>query len=140
MAITNVFQKKHSTPDRGDSIRSSFTATGDTADIETEKGPFDDESKVPFMTARTFFMAVLVSFGGLCFGYDTGQISGFLEMDNFLERFADEKNPPGFSNVRSGLIVGMVSSSDGLLSLEADGGVALNWHTYRRIDSRTSRK
>lgn len=54
-------------------------------------------------------MAVLVSFGGLCFGFDTGQISGFLEMDNFLDNFADERNPLGFSNVRSGLIVGMVS-------------------------------
>lgn len=108
MAVKTMFQKKPSQPGRGDSIRSSFTATGNTADIETEKGPFDDESKVPFLTARTFFMAVLVSFGGLCFGFDTGQISGFLEMDNFLGHFADQHNPPAFSNVRSGLIVGMV--------------------------------
>ena len=34
---------------------------------------FDDDSKVPFMTARTFFMTVVVSIGGICFGYDTGQ-------------------------------------------------------------------
>ncbi len=116
MAITKMFQKKSPQPGRQDSIRSSFTATGDTADIETEKGPFDDESKVPFLTARTFFMAVLVSFGGLCFGFDTGQISGFIEMDNFLKRFADQKNPLAFSNVRSGLIVGMVSSLENPLS------------------------
>merc|ERR1711964_703760 len=45
-----------------------------------EKGAYDD-SKVPFMTARTFFMCILVSMGGICFGYDTGQISGFLEME-----------------------------------------------------------
>lgn len=50
---------------------------------------------------------------GICFGYDTGQISGFQEMDNFLYQFADERNgPPGdqylFSWRRSGLIVGMV--------------------------------
>ncbi len=76
MAAKTMFQRKQSQPGRGDSIRSSFTAAGDTADIETEKGPFDDESKVPFLTMRTFFMAVLVSFGGLCFGFDTGQISG----------------------------------------------------------------
>merc|ERR1719337_168891 len=36
-----------------------------------EKGAYDD-SKVPFMTARTFFMCILVSMGGICFGYDTG--------------------------------------------------------------------
>lgn len=29
---------------------------------------FDDDSKVPFLTARTFFMTVLVSMGGICFG------------------------------------------------------------------------
>ena len=49
--------------------------------------------------------------GGLIFGYDTGQISGFLAMDNFLERFG-EYDPIlqaySFSNVRAGLIVGMV--------------------------------
>ncbi|KIX94461.1 uncharacterized protein Z520_09847 [Fonsecaea multimorphosa CBS 102226] len=109
MAIKRFFQKNPSTSRRGDSVRSSFTQNGDTVDVETEKGPFDDESKVPFLTLRTFFMAVLVSFGGLCFGYDTGQISGFLEMQDFLRNFADQKNPLGFSNVRSGLIVGMLS-------------------------------
>lgn len=58
-------------------------------------------------------MAVLVSMGGFIFGYDTGRISGFLEMPNFLGRFADTTNPetgePAFSNGRSGTIVGLVS-------------------------------
>lgn len=47
------------------------------------------------------------------FGYDTGQISGFLAMPNFLERFGQFKSQTGkfyFSNVRAGLIVAMVSS------------------------------
>ncbi|KEF56351.1 MFS transporter, SP family, sugar:H+ symporter [Exophiala aquamarina CBS 119918] len=112
MAVLDMLKKQQpptAVPERGASARSSFTATGETSNIETEKGPFDDESKVPFLTIRTFFMAVLVSFGGLCFGYDTGQISGFLEMDNFLENFADQQDPIGFSNVRAGLIVGMLS-------------------------------
>ncbi|KIV78776.1 hypothetical protein PV11_06386 [Exophiala sideris] len=109
MAITNMFRRQPAASQQADSTGTSFTATGDTTNIEAEKGPFNDEAKLPFMTLRTFFMAVLVSFGGLCFGYDTGQISGFLEMNNFLSNFADRRNPLAFSNVRSGLIVGMLS-------------------------------
>lgn len=72
--------------------------------------------KVPILTFRTFLMAMLVAMGGFIFGYDTGQISGFLEMSVFLERFGQPTNdlatyPSGyyFTNVRSGLIVALLS-------------------------------
>jgi sugar porter (SP) family MFS transporter len=50
-------------------------------------------------------------------GFDTGQISGFLEMPDFLERFhdlgdqpnKDLPNPYAFSNVRAGTIVALLS-------------------------------
>lgn len=71
--------------------------------------------KIPNITFRTVIMTVLVAMGGFIFGYDTGQISGFLEMEVFLEMFGQagpvtSKSPSGyyFTNVRSGLIVGMV--------------------------------
>lgn len=71
--------------------------------------------KFPPVTFRTVFMTMLVAMGGFIFGYDTGQISGFLEMEVFLERFGQlgpvtQEHPTGyyFSNVRSGLIVGLV--------------------------------
>lgn len=49
------------------------------------KDVFDDNSKRPFLTARTFAMTILVSMGGICFGYDTGQISGFQYVDYTIE-------------------------------------------------------
>jgi SP family sugar:H+ symporter-like MFS transporter len=62
---------------------------------------------------RILLMAVLVSMGGFIFGYDTGQISGFLEMPDFLERFADTTDPKtgglAFTNPRSGCIVALLS-------------------------------
>ncbi|PQE09723.1 putative low-affinity hexose transporter HXT3 protein [Rutstroemia sp. NJR-2017a BBW] len=71
---------------------------------------------VPSLTARTVFMTTLVAMGGFIFGYDTGQISGFLEMAVFLRRFGQPTSnltahPTGyyFTNVRSGLIVGLLS-------------------------------
>jgi len=72
---------------------------------------------IPHVTLRTVFMAILVAMGGFIFGYDTGQISGFLEMKVFLQRFGQpgpvtKDTPTGyhFTNVRSGLIVALVSS------------------------------
>ncbi|KAF4120939.1 MFS transporter, SP family, sugar:H+ symporter [Geosmithia morbida] len=70
-----------------------------------------DYSPLPRVTMRTFVMALLVSMGGVIFGYDTGQISGFLEMPDFLDRFG-QTNSDGekyFGTVRSGLIVALLS-------------------------------
>lgn len=69
------------------------------------------DTPVPRVTLRAFVMGAFVSMGGLLFGYDTGQISGFQEMSNYLERYG-ELNADGeykFSTVRSGLIVSLLS-------------------------------
>ncbi|KAK2025644.1 general substrate transporter [Colletotrichum zoysiae] len=70
-----------------------------------------DYSPLKRITGRSWAMGILISMGGMVFGYDTGQISGFLEMPDFRQRFG-EAGPDGtyhFSNVRSGLIVGLLS-------------------------------
>ncbi|KAK5560225.1 hexose transporter hxt5 [Exophiala xenobiotica] len=70
-----------------------------------------DYSPLRRVTWASFWMGMLVSMGGFIFGYDTGQISGFLAMPDFLDRFG-QRHSDGtayFSNVRSGLIVAMLS-------------------------------
>ncbi|KAL2869129.1 sugar porter family MFS transporter [Aspergillus lucknowensis] len=69
------------------------------------------DTPIPLLTWRSFVMGIFVSMGGFTFGYDTGQISGFLEMDNFLRRYGELQSDGSyhFSNVRSGLIVALLS-------------------------------
>ncbi|KAK8438406.1 hexose transporter hxt5 [Candidozyma auris] len=49
----------------------------------------------------------LVAFGGFVFGFDTGTISGFVAMDDFVERFGQLKASGEYylSNSRTGLMV-----------------------------------
>ncbi|ODM24329.1 hypothetical protein SI65_01963 [Aspergillus cristatus] len=69
------------------------------------------DTHIPRLTLRTFVMGAFVSIGGLLFGYDTGQISGFQEMSNYLERYGEIQSDGSyaFSTVRSGLIVSLLS-------------------------------
>lgn len=58
------------------------------------------------------FMCVLIAFGGFVFGFDTGTISGFVNMDDFKRRFGQQKSDGTyyFSNVRTGLIIAMFNA------------------------------
>ncbi|KAL4783630.1 general substrate transporter [Aspergillus varians] len=76
---------------------------------EKDNGIVDD-SPVQYLTWRSFILGIVVSMGGFIFGYSTGQIAGFTTMDDFKTRFA-KRQPNGeyvFSNVRNGLIVGLL--------------------------------
>ncbi|EME41553.1 hypothetical protein DOTSEDRAFT_64847 [Dothistroma septosporum NZE10] len=77
-----------------------------------------DYSPLKRITGASLYMAMLVSMGGFSQSMnlmDTGQISGFLAMPDFLERFGQRYHTGErageyyFSNVRSGLIVGLLS-------------------------------
>lgn len=87
--------------------------THSQAAIAGEDGQLVD-THIPLLTWRSFVMGVFVSMGGFLFGYDTGQISGLLEMKNFLQRYGQKKSDGTlyFSNVRSGLIVALVRLFD----------------------------
>ena len=78
----------------------------------SQKSPFAGvDTPIPRLTLRTFVMGIFVSIGGLLFGYDTGQISGFQEMDNYLARYGlvQSDGSYAFGNVRAGLIVSLLS-------------------------------
>ncbi|KAJ5569601.1 Low-affinity glucose transporter HXT1 [Penicillium hispanicum] len=96
-----------------DSQFSSQAPTPSRADSTMEKNQgIIDDSPVKYLTWRSFILGLCVSMGGFIFGYSTGQISGFTTMTDFKMRFAQYNPSTGqyaFSNVRNGLIVGLLS-------------------------------
>ena len=91
-------EKGYDSPESGSAVVDAKAANGEL-----------DDSKITFLRMRIFAMALIVSMGGFIFGYDTGQISGFLETPDFLQRFGEWNGKEyAFTNVRSGLIVGLV--------------------------------
>jgi SP family sugar:H+ symporter-like MFS transporter len=131
MGILQRFRGAGHSNEKGTDATESHRPPGadEHADLEKEAGEPLDNSHVRIFTVRVFLMGIIVSIGGLIFGYDTGQISGmfvaysdtkklshaifsgFLEMPNFLNTFADttKNGRPAFSNSRSGTIVGLLS-------------------------------
>ena len=104
------FFNKHQ--NQGDHSPPATDLSGASVDHEKRRSSSLDESPIPWVTWRSLVLGAFASVGGIIFGYDTGQISGFLEMNNYKQRYAQLK-PNGeykFSNVRSGLIVSMVST------------------------------
>jgi len=94
---------------RRKSSEGTLRASRDATDPQEVKGEELSDEPVKLLRFRIIIMGAIVSLGGFIFGYDTGQISGFIAMPNFLNRFADQRNPPAFGNVREGTIVGLLS-------------------------------
>ncbi|GIJ88807.1 hexose transporter hxt1 [Aspergillus pseudoviridinutans] len=110
MGVSNLLSKfgKPAVEQHEDS-QATTPARADST-LEKDTGLMDD-SPVKYLTWRSFILGIVVSMGGFVFGYATGQIAGFTTMDDFKRRFA-EVQPDGsykFSNVRNGLIVGLLS-------------------------------
>ncbi|KAI5286456.1 hexose transporter hxt1, partial [Ascosphaera aggregata] len=82
-----------------------------SSEFYVEKGRRNmSNEKIPMLTSRTAGLGILASMGGFIFGYDTGQISGFIGMQNFKEYFGTgEGKNAHLTDARAGLIVALLS-------------------------------
>ncbi|QDS76503.1 hypothetical protein FKW77_005550 [Venturia effusa] len=104
-------------PDRVDTakkvqIASSSDPNMTVLESKSDGAPVPIEEEINYKTFRTFFMGVIVSMGGLIFGYGgVGQIGGFLNMSDYMNRFGNEMQIDGeirLGRVRKGTIVGLL--------------------------------
>ncbi|EON69385.1 hypothetical protein W97_08645 [Coniosporium apollinis CBS 100218] len=119
------------------------SANGSPHDVD--KGHVDDH--MPVITFRAFIMCVLVSMGGIIFGYDTGSIAGYLQMPDFQSRFANRTPSGGYEwpPALSGILVGgwPIGACIGALAAAKPADTyGRKWYVYRRklshLDPRSS--
>ncbi|KAL3420343.1 hexose transporter-like protein [Phlyctema vagabunda] len=98
--------EKHSeanTPD-SHSLRHPNGQT-DTAEVQHEDNVAAEREEKPKVTIIAVSLGVIASMGGMVFGYESGQISGFLNGFDYQQRFGEDMV---FSAARSGTLVGLL--------------------------------
>ncbi|KAF1943860.1 general substrate transporter [Clathrospora elynae] len=98
------FGKTAKVQEKGTPVSNSPTDTPPRSNSNGALAPdLELEGRVPLIAV---VLGAVASIGGFMFGYESGQISGFLEMSDFQNRFGENGK---FSAVRSGAIVGLLA-------------------------------
>ncbi|PVH16612.1 uncharacterized protein CXQ87_004907 [Candidozyma duobushaemuli] len=107
MSQTNLEQTQSGAPTTNTNINDNVLLDKEVdKDLAVEPPKeIDTRSGKEYIAMSVF--CFLVAFGGFVFGFDTGTISGFVAMDNFIERFGQLKSSGEYylSNSRTGLMV-----------------------------------
>ncbi|KAF2136885.1 uncharacterized protein K452DRAFT_236750 [Aplosporella prunicola CBS 121167] len=96
-----LFSKKSDAVEAGVHEKDSPANTTPAESVGGRDAPLP-QHKVPFIA---ILLGAIASVGGFMFGYESGQISGFMQMTDFKDRFSDNGN---FNAARSGTIVGLM--------------------------------
>jgi SP family sugar:H+ symporter-like MFS transporter len=91
-----------STPANASQISLDKQGQGQDAHLAAT-APLEEQGKI---TAKAVILGAIASIGGFMFGYESGQISGFMAMTDFIDRFAGSDGV--FSAARQGTIVGLL--------------------------------
>ncbi|RCK67006.1 Hexose transporter 2 [Candida viswanathii] len=105
-----------------DNASNTTTTEADNQDLQAK---YEDQPQEEFNEANALdnqplsaytgiiIMCFLIAFGGFVFGFDTGTISGFINMSDFLHRFGGTRDDGTlyFSNVRTGLMIGLFNAA-----------------------------
>ncbi|KAF2144832.1 uncharacterized protein K452DRAFT_285155 [Aplosporella prunicola CBS 121167] len=88
-----------------DSTHHNESPLSDSQRNSTDRKPVSQPAESRPVPLIAWVLGGVASIGGFIFGYESGQISGIMAMDDFKDRFADNGS---FSPARSGTIVGLL--------------------------------
>ncbi|CAN9121280.1 unnamed protein product [Alternaria alternata] len=107
MTVLSRFYKKKAVEEevheKGTPATGTPAETPSRGNSAVQATDLEPKGRVP---AVAIILGAVASIGGFMFGYESGQISGFLEMDDFKQRFGENAE---FSATRSGAIVGLLA-------------------------------
>ncbi|KAF4004082.1 Sugar (and other) transporter family protein [Saccharomyces cerevisiae] len=89
------------------SVKTEHGDSKDSLNLDATEAPIDLPQKPLSAYTTVAILCLMIAFGGFIFGWDTGTISGFVNLSDFIRRFG-QKNDKGtyyLSKVRMGLIV-----------------------------------
>ncbi|KAI1802719.1 general substrate transporter [Daldinia bambusicola] len=101
------FLKHHTDQVETPNAGASSSANPATKQEQSAEASAAKQQRVTFMS---IFLGIVASIGGFMFGYVSGQISGFFNMDDFARRFGErqENGDYIFGAARQGTIVGLL--------------------------------
>lgn len=79
-------------------------------EVANDQQAFVEKSKKDYISISLF--CILIAFGGFVFGFDTGTISGFVNMPDYQRRFGTIQSDGkyGFTDTRTGVIVAIFNA------------------------------
>lgn len=96
--------------DQPDTTHHDVSGTSTPPHNYEKNGP-TEHAPVKVFNFRVILMAVLVSLGGFIFGYEGGAIGGYIQMDDFRNRFGDVPSGDGtytLGKIRTGCMVALL--------------------------------
>ncbi|CAI4990525.1 AVN_HP_G0073010.mRNA.1.CDS.1 [Saccharomyces cerevisiae] len=88
-------------------VKTEHGDSKNSLNLDANEPPIDLPQKPLSAYTTVAILCLMIAFGGFIFGWDTGTISGFVNLSDFIRRFG-QKNDKGtyyLSKVRMGLIV-----------------------------------
>lgn len=82
------------------SVKTEHGDSKDSLNLDVTEAPIDLPQKPLSAYTTVAILCLMIAFGGFIFGWDTGTISGFVNLSDFIRRFGQKKTTRGLTTYR----------------------------------------